>query len=235
MIDDNQDKHGNHQMPRMMSHMAIGIGAAARSGFNEYKAPDYNSLTFTSGATGTPVASRKRAADSSIYDRMLQDERGQRVQLMKDTTKASDYVAQELNFTQSGSTQMYQTISGGKSILIFQTGSDSGLTLEKLRTGLEVQEAAATSGALAAVGNSPILTIESIESGSSAASPSITSSETKITFSAAITATAAQPATSAATVVLKVAYVNAKTLTTYTNASPHPTHSATLELSLIHI
>ena len=44
MIDDNQDKHGNHQMPRMMSHMAIGIGAAARSGFNEYKAPDYLSL-----------------------------------------------------------------------------------------------------------------------------------------------------------------------------------------------
>ena len=36
MIDDGQDRGGLHKMPRMMSHMAIGIGAAARNDQNTY-------------------------------------------------------------------------------------------------------------------------------------------------------------------------------------------------------
>ena len=96
MIDDSQDKNGNHQMPRMMSHMAIGIGAAARNNFNNYTAKDFNDLSqgnasYNVGVIGTALTARKRAADSSVHDRRLQDERGQRVQLMKDTTKAGDY------------------------------------------------------------------------------------------------------------------------------------------------
>lgn len=237
MIDDSQDKHGNHQMPRMMSHMAIGIGAAARSGFNEYKAPDYNALAFTTGAAGTAVTSRKKAADSSVHDRMLQDERGQRVQLMKDTTKAGDYAKLvDLQLTKSGTTDIHQ-VDSGKSVFVFQTGSATGGvdTIEKLRVGLKVVAAAATSSSgsgqtgSALLTNNPILTIEKIESGASTTSPSITSTQTKVTLSGTIAPGTAQVAGSAGTVFIDVEYVNAKTLTTYTNATSHPTHSTTLE------
>ena len=100
MIDDGQDRGGLHKMPRMMSHMAIGIGAAARNDQNTYEALDFDNLpnnipgqTDTGFNVGTAptVTSRKRAAIPASFDRMLQDERGFRVQLMKDTTLADDY------------------------------------------------------------------------------------------------------------------------------------------------
>ena len=242
MIDDSQDKHGNHQMPRMMSHMAIGIGAAARNNFNSYTAKDFNDLStsgasYNAGVTGTALTQRKRAADSSVHDRRLQDERGQRVQLMKDTTKSTDYATlQNVRLEQSGSTAIHQ-VSNNKSIFIFETGSDSGNSLEKLRVGLKISRihTSAMSGSgssrtgTATDNSGPILTIEKIESGSSTTSPSITSSETKITLSATISPSNAQPAAGSGDVYIDVDYVNAKTLTTYTNDNPHPTHSTTLE------
>ena len=240
MIDDSQDKHGNHQMPRMMSHMAIGIGAAARDNFNSYTAKDFNDLStsgagYSAGVTGTALTQRKRAADSSVHDRRLQDERGQRVQLMKDTTKSTDYVTLEnVRLEQSGSTAIHQ-VSNNKSIFIFETGSDSGNSLEKLRVGLKISRihTSAMSGdprsGTAPTNSGPILTIEKIESGSSTTSPSITSSETKVTLSGTIAPVGAQPAAGSGDVYIDVDYVNAKTLTTYTNTNPHPTHSTTLE------
>jgi hypothetical protein len=243
MIDDSQDKHGNHQMPRMMSHMAIGIGAAARNNFNNYTAKNFNDLSdgntfYNVGVTGTALTQRKRAADSSVHDRRLQDERGQRVQLMKDTTKSTDYVTLEnVRLEQSGSTAIHQ-VSNNKSIFIFETGSGgSNPSLEKLRVGLKISRihTSAMSGSgssrtgTAPTNSGPILTIEKIESGSSTTSPSITSSETKVTLSGTITPAGAQPAAGSGDVYIDVDYVNAKTLTTYTNTNPHPTHSTTLE------
>ena len=64
----------------MMSHMAVGIGAAARSDKDTYTAVDFDSLPTnkpgqTDAANATTVTSRKKAASPEIYDRMLQDER----------------------------------------------------------------------------------------------------------------------------------------------------------------
>ena len=156
---------------------------------------------------------------------------------MKDTTKAGDYSKLvDLQLTKSGTTDVHQ-IDSGKSVFIFQTGSQTGgvPTKDKLRVGLKITAAAASSssgagqtgGAL--LTNSPVLTIEKIESGASTTSPSITSTQTKITLSGTIAPGTAQVAGSAGTVFIDVEYVGAKTLTTYTNASPHPTHSTTLE------
>ena len=85
MIDDGQDRAGEHKMPRMMSHMAVGIGAAARKKPNQYNAQDFDALPTnargqTDTTTGQTATSRKRAATPESYDRMLQDERGFRVQ-----------------------------------------------------------------------------------------------------------------------------------------------------------
>ena len=109
MIDDGQDRAGLHKMPRMMSHMAIGIGAAAREARDTYTATDFDNLpqnaaalgiSDLSGTTTDLVTARKQAAVPKSYDKRLQDERGFRVQLMKDTTLASDYAPlQDLLFS----------------------------------------------------------------------------------------------------------------------------------------
>ena len=86
MIDDGQDRGGLHKMPRMMSHMAIGIGAAARNDQNTYENTDFDALpnnipgqldTAFNVNTAPTVTSRKRAAIPASYDRMLQD--GERI------------------------------------------------------------------------------------------------------------------------------------------------------------
>ena len=143
MIDDGQDRAGKHKMPRMMSHMAIGIGAAARSAKDRYNHTDFDNLPTVTGITdssGTNLKNaRKQAAIPKSYDRMLQDERGFRVQLMKDTTLATDYVPLvNVHMEQDGSTNMHATDGSGNSQLIFTTGSDGGNTLKRLRVGLRV-------------------------------------------------------------------------------------------------
>ena len=85
MIDDGQDRAGLHKMPRMMSHMAVGIGAAARSGRDKYTSTDFDSLLQTNAQLGVSdsggtvsdlVTARKQAAIPKSYDKRLQDERG---------------------------------------------------------------------------------------------------------------------------------------------------------------
>jgi hypothetical protein len=116
MIDDRQDKKGAHEMPRMMSHMAVGIGGSARSNPNTYN------LT----SSVYPAADRT-AAIPQKYDRMLQDERGSRVQLMKDTTLKTDYAPVEhivlTRSTTIGSDGDLHAVVGGKSVITISTGS----------------------------------------------------------------------------------------------------------------
>ena len=118
-----------------MSHMAIGIGAAARSGPHRYNASDFDD------PAGNGSAARRRAATASTHDRMLQDERGERVQLMKDTTKPLDYaVLPAAVLNQAGSEVMIQTISA-KTVLVFNTtsaNSGADATVKKLRVGLRI-------------------------------------------------------------------------------------------------
>jgi len=130
MIDDGQDRAGLHKMPRMMSHMAVGIGAAARSDQNTYTAEDLDNLPNNiPGGTdpgGTTASSRKKAASAESYDRMLQDERGYRVQLMKDTSLASDYVTLEdvtlaqATDSSSNAIAMHATTSGNSQLFLKQ-------------------------------------------------------------------------------------------------------------------
>ena len=164
MIDTGQDRNGTstnkHIMPRMMSHMAVGIGASARSAQDRYNAQDFDALPQTlgisdsGGTAGNLKTSRKQAATPESYDRMLQDERGFRVQLMKDSTLASDYVPLlNVHLEQDGSTAMH-AISGSSSQLIMVTGSDSGATLKRLRKGLKVTGITGGTSATGPVGGS---------------------------------------------------------------------------------
>ena len=116
MIDDGQDRAGLHKMPRMMSHMAVGIGAAARAAEISILQPililcfkrAQLGISDSGGTVSDLVTARKQAAIPKSYDKRLQDERGFRVQLMKDTTLASDYAPlQDLLLSQSGSTAMH--------------------------------------------------------------------------------------------------------------------------------
>ena len=50
MIDDGQEIGGGHKMPRMMSHMAVGIGAAARGDRDKYNAVDFDDPLPQSGS-----------------------------------------------------------------------------------------------------------------------------------------------------------------------------------------
>ena len=77
MIDPHQDIRGNHKIPRMMSHMALGIGA------------------------GTAVSDTATA--TSTYHRMLESEVGTRVQIKRDTTFNSEYATFDVAFAPSGS------------------------------------------------------------------------------------------------------------------------------------
>jgi hypothetical protein len=130
MIDDKQDKAGAHEMPRMMSHMAVGIGASARDNPNSYELKN-----------AVYPATKKSASEAKIYDRMLQNERGGRVQLMKDTTLASDYtpienVALTRSTTAGSAGALFQTV-GGNSVIVISTGSshNSITTVNLLQPG----------------------------------------------------------------------------------------------------
>jgi hypothetical protein len=242
MIDDGQDRGGLHKMPRMMSHMAIGIGAAARNDQNTYEALDFDSLpnnipgvTDTGFNVGTAptVSSRKRAAIPASYDKMLQDERGFRVQLMKDTTLATDYATlqnqalAQATDANSAAVPMHAT-ENGKSVIRFETGSGGNpSTLSKLRVGLQISGIAATSdgstpnsNATSAQLASP-LKIEAIETGITESS-----SASKITLSGALPGSHT-PASNSTKVNVDIDYVDRISLTTYSTNSLMPNHPTT--------
>ena len=222
MIDDGQDRNGLHQMPRMMSHMAVGIGAAARDAENRYHAVDYDALSTSlagqANPAGTTKTSRKRAASPESYDRMLQDERGYRVQLMKDSTLATDYsTLQNVQFDQEGTTTIVG-LSGSKTTLVFLTGSaTSGTnTVNLLRKGLRVSAIGTTLGALTDITSSNIK-IESIVVGIP------NSSATTVTLDQAVPVSISSAATQ---VFIDLDYVDRIALTAYSTTSPnHPTQS----------
>lgn len=229
LVDDRQDREGSHQMPRMMSHMAIGIGAAARSGPHRYNASDFDD------PAGNGSAARRRAATASTHDRMLQDERGERVQLMKDTTKTGDYaVLTGAVLNQASSAVMIQTISA-KTVLVFNTtsaNSGADATVKKLRVGLRINgigESTETTAQRDIISDN--LTITSIESGTP------TSTATSVTLSGTLNSTRATALASVTGLVIDVEYVGqagagASTLTTYSNSFPHPTHQIAEPMNL---
>lgn len=239
MIDDGQDRGGLHKMPRMMSHMAIGIGAAARSDQNTYESTDFDALpnnipgqldTAFNVSTAPTVSSRKRAAIPASYDRMLQDERGFRVQLMKDTTLIDDYgtlenqaLAQATDANSAAVTM--HAIENGKSVIRFETGSGGNpSTLSKLRVGLQISGIAATSDGTtpdSTATNAQLagpLKIESIETGITESS-----SASKITLSGTL-AGSHTPASNSTKVNLDIDYVDRIALTTYTTNALMPNH-----------
>ena len=231
MVDDSQDRAGGHQMPRMMSHMGIGIGAAARADTHTYNATNFDSLPIGTAAdsgratpTNLTATSRKRAVAASTHDRMLQDERGIRVQVMKDTTASSDYAilaSQELEKV-SGQNIHQLNDTNTKSKLIIKTtrvtGSESTPVINKLRVGLRLK--AIGTGSTTDLSTNVNCKIESITQGTP------TSDSTTIVFDGLIDS-GLQPAASAGAtatpVLVDFEYVDGKTLTTYTNTSPHPT------------
>jgi len=229
MIDDGQDRAGKHKMPRMMSHMAIGIGAAARSAKDRYNHTDFDNLPTITGITdsgGTNLKNaRKQAAIPKSYDRMLQDERGFRVQLMKDTTLATDYVPLvNVHMEQDGSTNMHSTDGSGNSQIIFTTGSDGGDTLKRLRVGLRVNGITGGTSNTGPVGGSSDnvkssnLKITKIESGTP------NSTATTVTLSGTLPVSN-QPGASNTDVHIDVEYVDRIALTSYNVSPSHPTHT----------
>ena len=229
MIDDGQDRAGLHKMPRMMSHMAVGIGASARSAQDRYNAKDFDALPQTlgisdsGGTSGNLKTSRKQAATPESYDRMLQDERGFRVQLMKDSTLANDYVPLlNVHLEQDGSTAMH-AISGSSSQLIMVTGSAGNTTLKRLRKGLQVTGITGGTSATGPTGGSSAnvtntLKILNIQSGVP------TSTATTITLDGLLDVSV-RPGAGNTHVHIDVEYVDRIPLTSY-NASPsHPTHA----------
>ena len=75
---------------------------------------------------------------------MLQDERGFRVQLMKDTTKPNEYsILENVRLQQgvdgSGNALPIQDPSDATKLRI-STGSDGGNTVKRLRKGLQIVE-----------------------------------------------------------------------------------------------
>ena len=169
MIDDNQDKAGAHIMPRMMSHMGIGIGAAAqdpatsRTGVgNEYENRDVNTLDL------------KKASEAATFDRMLQNERGRRVQLMKDTSLSTDYVIEQaLNLTSiTGGGSVYQEV-GGVGYFVINSTSVNAASIKTFRTlrggdALRVVGLRGTAGGTLVEPEDTLLTIKEVTSGKDA-------------------------------------------------------------------
>jgi hypothetical protein len=231
MIDDGQDRAGKHKMPRMMSHMAIGIGAAARSNKDRYDHESFDALPQVLGISdsgGTQAnlkTARKQAAIPKSYDRRLQDERGFRVQLMKDTTLAGDYTPLiNVHLERDGTTAMHATDGSGNSQLIFTTGSAGGDTLKRLRKGLQItgltggtSNTGPTGGSSDNVKNVQTIKIAKIESGV----PNSTAS--RLTLDGTL---ASPPGGTVTDIHLDVEYVDAVTLTNYTISPAHPTHDA---------
>jgi len=247
MVDDDMDRAGTHRMPRMMSHMGIGIGAAARAGVHRYNAQDLNNPT-----NQTTPKPRKHAAEPKSYDRMLQDERGIRVQLMKDTTLASDYeILRNAKFTKdTGAGVNIITTSGGKTQIVFETGSDGNNTIERLRVGLKLLGIRVGSGTDEATAPSSTATTTYIGGGAftgtfkiaSITSGTPSSTATTIVLDGVLPTSAGSnegiydPSGSGAggdgadgNLYIDFEYVNQKSLTTYkgsdgSGASMHPTH-----------
>jgi len=91
MIDPRQDITGNHQIPRMMSHMAVGTG-------------DYANATATATAA---------------YHRTLENEEGVRVQVKRDTSFNSEYQPFEVQFPHD--TNFTRAADGSPVIRVAQT------------------------------------------------------------------------------------------------------------------
>lgn len=131
MIDTGQDRRGldiskTHIIPRMMSHMGIGVGDPAQ----------------TTANTSTVVSATQT-------NRFLQGEVGDRVQVMKDTSRTQDYPAFGFivqDFTDAGGTQVDACAPGDTFIKLptSSTGSDT------LRTGMKVDPGAALPGTFSA-------------------------------------------------------------------------------------
>ena len=136
MIDDNQDKAGAHIMPRMMSHMGIGVGAAGQDGTHTTtSARDSNSVQNLYEDRTFGTLDLKKASEAATFDRMLQNERGRRVQLMKDTSLASDYaIEQALNLTSiTGGGAVYQEV-GGVGYFVINSTSANAAQIKTFRT-----------------------------------------------------------------------------------------------------
>lgn len=234
MIDDGQDRAGKHKMPRMMSHMAIGIGAAARSNRDRYTAKNFDALPQIAGIsdTGANVSnlqpSRKQAAIPKSYDRMLQDERGFRVQLMKDTTLATDYVPLvdvhlERGVDGNGADlPMHSLDSAGNSQIRFVTGSAA---LPKLRVGLQITGLTGQTTNTAPGGSN-----NNIKNATPPKTIKITKIESAVPNSGVTTITLdgvlpVIPASTITDIFMDVEYVDRIPLTNYNVSPSHPTHT----------
>jgi hypothetical protein len=121
MIDTNQDRKGSgtgaHEMPRMMSHMAIGTGVPS---------PASAAQSFVESANTT--------------NRFLQTEVGTRVQLMKDTSLAADYVQYSITLAGGSLTATggatFNNIVVGETFITMPTGSATSGTL---RSGMTIE------------------------------------------------------------------------------------------------
>ena len=123
MMDTGQDRRGldiskKHIIPRMMSHMGIGVGDPAQ----------------TTANTSTVVAATQT-------NRFLQGEVGDRVQVMKDTSRTSDYPSFQITFpqtvTQSDGVTVVNSGVSGDTFFTMVSGSGTGSS-EVLRTGMGV-------------------------------------------------------------------------------------------------
>ena len=120
MMDTGQDRRGTdinkqHIIPRMMSHMGIGVGDPAQ----------------TTANTSTVVA-------ATTTNRFLQGEVGNRVQVMKDTSRTEDYpkfgFTVPQTFTDAGGTNVFCGVLGDTFITI----ATSTATSQTLRAGMRV-------------------------------------------------------------------------------------------------
>ena len=175
MIDDNQDKAGAHIMPRMMSHMGIGVGAAGQNGTHTTtSARDSNSVQNLYEDRTFGTLDLKKASEAATFDRMLQNERGRRVQLMKDTSLASDYaIEQALNLTSiTGGGSVYQEVGGVGYFVINSTSANAAQikTFRTLRGGdaLRVVGLRETASGTLVEPSDSMLTIKEIISGKDA-------------------------------------------------------------------
>jgi len=175
MIDDNQDKAGAHIMPRMMSHMGIGVGAAGQDGTHTTTAArDSNSVQNLYEDRTFGTLDLKKASEAATFDRMLQNERGRRVQLMKDTSLASDYaIEQALNLTSiTGGGSVYQEVGGVGYFVINSTSANAAQikTFRTLRGGdaLRVVGLRETASGTLVEPEDTMLTIKEIISGKDA-------------------------------------------------------------------
>ena len=123
MMDTGQDRRGTdinkqHIIPRMMSHMGIGVGDPA----------------MTTANTSTVIS-------ATTTNRFLQGEVGSRVQVMKDTSRTADYPSFQITLsqtiTQSDGVTVVNSGTSGDTFFKMVSGSGAGSS-EILRTGMGV-------------------------------------------------------------------------------------------------